>query len=70
MGFGGKIDRRGSSGRVPDNSMEDYNPYIRINITLPQDLNDRLINFCDTEERAKSWVIQKALDKWLGDKGF
>ena len=38
--------------------------------SLPHDLNVRLNKFCEDEERARSWAVQKALDKWLTEKGY
>lgn len=62
--------RRGSGGRIPDNLRPDHELFARLQLTLPQELNRRLEKFCDDEERAKSWVTQKALDMWLEKKGY
>lgn len=64
------MSRQGNSGRVPDSKMDDYEAYRRFNITLPPDIAERLKKYCDEDERAKSWVIAKALDLWLGSKGY
>ena len=37
--------------------------------------SDRLVilvieKFCEDDERAKSWAVQKALDKWLSERGY
>jgi hypothetical protein len=31
---------------------------------------ERLEKFCEEDERAKSWAIQKALEAWLDGKGY
>ena len=38
--------------------------------TCPPDLHARLVKYCEDEERAKSWVIQKELDAWRTNKGY
>ena len=50
---------RGNSGRIPDSKMDDYDLYRRINITLPPETAERLKKYCEEDERAKSWVINK-----------
>lgn len=65
-----KSNKKGNSGRVPDSKMPTYEKYTRCNITLSPEIVSRLEKYCDEEERAKSWVIQKALDKWLSSKGY
>lgn len=67
--FGNK-QRQGSAGRVPDAVAETYQKYVNERYTCPPDLHARLVKFCEDEERAKSWVIQKALDAWLTAKGY
>lgn len=62
--------RKGNSGRVPNAIMDTYEKYPRINITLPPELEKRLTEYSVKEERAKSWVIQKALEDWLSKKGY
>ena len=61
--------RRGSGGRpligVPK---DDYSE--RLYLSLPHTLNVRLEKYCEEDERAKSWAVQKALDKWLSEKGY
>lgn len=61
--------RRGSGGR-PLMGSEPHELSARLNLTIPQDLNARLNKFCEDDERARSWVVQKALDKWLSEKGY
>ena len=47
----------------------DEDKYVRINVTMPPELQDRLIRYCQEEERTMSWCVQKALDEWLEKKG-
>jgi hypothetical protein len=61
--------RRGSGGRPPYGSEPEFLSE-RLNLSLPHDLNVRLNKFCEDEERARSWAVQKALDKWLAEKGY
>lgn len=44
--------------------------YIRLQITIPPSINERLEKYREDEERPRSWVIQKALDEWLKKKGY
>jgi len=64
------MSSRGSMGRIPDSKIAEHEMFERLNITLQPDLNRRLCKFCEDEERAKSWVIQKALDKYLTKEGY
>ena len=66
----GKKLRQGSAGRIPDSRAAEYQKYVNERYTCPPDLHARLVKYCDDEERAKSWVIQKALDAWLTGKGY
>lgn len=59
-----------ASRRVPDQLAPTYTPYIRKNVTLPPHLHDRLARYCADEDRAFSWVVQKALDVWLKKQGY
>lgn len=68
--FSGKPERKGSSGRIPDSMADTYQKYVNDRYTCPPELHARLVKFCEDEERAKSWVIQKALDAWLTAKGY
>ena len=43
--------------------------YIRTTFTMPPELYKRLEHYCQKEERAISWCVQKALDQWLTSKG-
>ena len=46
----------------------DEDKYLRINVTMPPELQDRLIRYCQEEEWTMSWCVQKALDEWLKTK--
>lgn len=39
--------------------------YIKQNISMEPEQMERLIAYCQREDRAMSWVIRKALDKYL-----
>lgn len=68
--FFGKPQSKGNSGRIPDSRSADYQKFINDRYTCPPELHSRLVKFCEDVERAKSWVIQKALDAWLTNKGY
>ena len=38
---------------------------IKMSISFEPDQYKRLMEYCEQEERAVSWVVRKALDKWL-----
>ena len=38
--------------------------------SLDPTIYDRLEKYCEDEERAKAWVIGKAVDSWLTGKGY
>ena len=48
---------------------QDDDKYVRVNVTMPPELQDRLIRYCQEEERTMSWVIDKALREWLRERG-
>lgn len=62
--------RKGNSGRIPDSKRERHKIYPKVNVSIDPDTFERLEKFCEDEERAKSWVIQKALDVYLASKGY
>lgn len=66
----GEPERKGSSGRIPDSQRSKHKLFQRVNCTIDPDIYDRLEQYCADEERARSWVIQKALDKWLTEHGY
>ena len=63
-------ERKGSSGRIPDSKRGRHRLFQKVNISIDPDTFDRLEDYCADQDRARSWVIQKALDSWLTDKGY
>ena len=63
-------ERKGSSGRIPDSKRERHRLFQKVNISIDPDTFDRLEQYCVDEDRARSWVIQKALDDWLTKRGY
>lgn len=63
-------ERKGSSGRIPDSKRDRHRLFQKVNISIDPDTFDRLEDYCADQDRARSWVIQKALDSWLTDKGY
>ena len=61
--------RIGSGGRPPLGYPQGSHSR-QLNLTIPLDLFDRLEKFCEDDERSKSWAVQKAIDKWLTEKGY
>ena len=59
---------KGSQGR-PIQGLE-REAFKKINISLPPEIYERLSKFCEEEERAKSWVIKKALEDYLVKNGY
>ena len=41
--------------------------YVRQNISMDPEQLERVTDFCRRHDRAISWVIRKALDKYLND---
>ena len=62
--------RQGSSGRIPDSQRSRHKLFQKVNVSIEPEIFDRLEKYCADEERARSWVIQKALDAWLEQKGY
>ena len=44
--------------------------FVKFSTSLPPDIYERLQRYCDDEEREKSWVLKKAADAWLKEKGY
>lgn len=66
-----KPQRKGHSGRIADKLREQAGErYENRHYTCPPELYARLVQYAADEERAHSWVIQKALDEWLTKKGY
>lgn len=66
----GERERRGSQGRITDNARPSHKLFQKVNVSIEPDIFDRLEKYCADEERARSWVIQKALDSWLSERGY
>lgn len=50
---------------MPRSAKPEGTKSIRINITLPPELDQQLKEYAAREDRSVSWVIQKALVEWL-----
>lgn len=50
---------------MPRTSKPEETKSIRINITLPPELDQQLRDYAAKTERPVSWVIQKAVAAWL-----
>ena len=68
--FFGEPERKGSQGRIPESKRSSHKLFQKINCTIDPDTFDRLEQYCEDHERARSWVIQKALDAYLTSKGY
>ena len=60
----------GRSLRGIEVSPDEEGLYLRVNITLPPSIMQRLDKYMKKEDRPRSWCIQKALDEWLKEKGY
>lgn len=60
------ISLKGSQGR-PSEGREAFKKF---NISLPPEIYKRLNNFSEKEDRAKSWIIKKALEDYLAKNGY
>jgi len=67
--FGDK-ERKGSQGRIPDSVRPSHKLFQKVNVSIEPTIFDRLELYCEEQERARSWVIQKALDSWLRESGY
>ena len=61
--------RVGSGGRPPLGSPP-RDKSVQFNLTIPSELRKRLEKYCEEDERSLSWATQKALDKWLTERGY
>ena len=50
--------------------IEETGGYQRYNISLPPSIIKRLSKYMKDEDRNRSWTIQKALDEYLGKRGY
>lgn len=66
----GNKERKGSSGRIPDSRRASHKLFQKVNVSIDPDTFERLEAYCEDEERARSWVIQKAVSEWLDSKGY
>jgi len=57
---------KGSQGRPS----ADSELFKKMNISLPPELYLRLHKYAQDEDRAKSWIIKKALEEWLAKEGY
>lgn len=65
MGINGGRNRRGVEGNPEEEGL-----YLRVNISMPPSLVNRLEKYMKDEDRNRSWCIQKAVDEWLKKKGY
>ena len=65
MGINGGRNERGVEGDPSEEGL-----YLRVNISMPPSLMKRLDKFMKDEDRPRSWIIQKAVDEWLKEKGY
>lgn len=65
MGINGGRNRRGVEGNPEEEGL-----YLRVNISMPPSLVNRLEKYMKDEDRNRSWCIQKAVDDWLKKKGY
>lgn len=68
--FFDKPKRKGGSGRIPDSQRSRYKLYQKINISIDPENFERLEKYCEDNERARSWAIQRAIDDWLTKQGY
>lgn len=61
---------KGSQGRPRANTETQHDPYKKFNISLPAELYTRLHKYSEDEDRAKSWIIKKALEEYLSKEGY
>jgi hypothetical protein len=66
----GEQERKGSQGRIPDSKRSKHKLFQKVNISIDPETFDRLEKYCEEQERARSWVIQKAVSEWLTGKGY
>ena len=65
MGINGGRNLRGIEGNPEEEGL-----YLRVNISMPPSLVNRLEKYMKDEDRNRSWCIQKAVDDWLKKKGY
>ena len=65
MGINGGRNLRGIEGDPAEEGL-----YLRVNVSMPPSLMKRLDKYMKAEDRPRSWIIQKAVDKWLEEQGY
>lgn len=65
MGIKGGRNLRGIEGDPEEEGL-----YLKVNVTIPPSLLKRLDRYMKAEERPRSWIIQKAVDEWLKERGY
>ena len=65
MGINGGRNLRGIEGDPAEEGL-----YQKVNVTFPPSLLKRLDKYMKAEERPRSWIIQKAVDEWLKERGY
>jgi len=65
MGIKGGRNLRGIEGDPAEEGL-----YQKVNVTFPPSLLKRLDRYMKAEERPRSWIIQKAVDEWLKERGY
>lgn len=48
---------------------EESQKFFKRSVSFSPEQFERLMKFCQREERNISWCVRKALDQWLEDKG-
>ena len=65
MGINGGRNLRGIEGDTAPLRLDQ-----KVNVTLPPSILKRLDRYMKAEERPRSWIIQKAVDEWLKERGY
>ena len=65
MGAKGGRNLRGIEGDPSEEGL-----YVKVNVTMPPSMIKRLDKYMNEEERSRSWIIQKAVDEWLKERGY
>lgn len=60
---------KGQQGR-PRYGSEKEEEFYKLALSITASLDSRLQKYCDAEDRAKSWVVRKAIDKFLTEQGY
>lgn len=60
---------KGAQGRPRYGADKDEKMY-KLALTITESLDLRLAKYCEEQDRAKSWAVRQALDKWLQEQGY